>query len=123
MKRWYSHIRKDQQQQASLQSKLLGSPDSMKSIDAINNQLLSTEEREQEELFQNLTPREEKEDFMESLDQYLMAQSKKFIKYRLNIFLLNKVIPLQKLHNIGCAQNLALVLRDQIYTKTSKERS
>lgn len=95
----------------------------MKSIDAINNQLLSTEEREHEELFQNLTPREEKEDFMETLDQYLMAQSKKFIKYRLNIFLLNKVIPLQKLHYIGCAQNLALVLRDQIYTKTSEERN
>ena len=38
-------------------------------------------------LFGNLTPR----DRMEALDRYLMGLSKRFMKYRLNVFLLNRV--------------------------------
>ena len=38
-------------------------------------------------LFGNLTPR----DKMQALDRYLMGLSKRFMKYRLNVFLLNRV--------------------------------
>jgi hypothetical protein len=38
-------------------------------------------------LFGNLTPRDQ----YEALDRYLMGLSKRFMKYRLNVFLLNRV--------------------------------
>lgn len=37
------------------------------------------------------SPREDRDGFGEIIDQYLMGLSKKFMKYRLNIFLLNRV--------------------------------
>ena len=57
-------------------------------------------------LFGNLTPR----DKMEALDRYLMGLSKRFMKYRLNVFLLNRVRDIPQEH-IGCPQDSALVLR------------
>ena len=46
------------------------------------------EDDEQDMLFGDLTPRGVKGD---DLDQYLMGLSKRFMKYRLNVFLLNRV--------------------------------
>ena len=48
----------------------------------------------------------------ETIDEYLMAQSKRFMKYRLNVFLLHRVSLNISNCTIGCPQNLALVLRD-----------
>jgi len=54
----------------------------------------------------------------EKIDEYLMAQSKRFMKYRLNVFLLHRVSLYIINCTKGCPQNLALVLRDSPHKGT-----
>ena len=54
----------------------------------------------------------------DKIDEYLMAQSKRFMKYRLNVFLLHRVSLYIINCTIGCPQNLALVLRDSPHKGT-----
>lgn len=49
--------------------------------------VVECDDEEEDLLFGNLTPR----DKLEALDRYLMGLSKRFMKYRLNVFLLNRV--------------------------------
>lgn len=49
--------------------------------------VVECDEDDEDLLFGNLTPR----DRTEALDRYLMGLSKRFMKYRLNVFLLNRV--------------------------------
>ena len=61
----------------------------------------------------------ESEDWQgEKIDEYLMAQSKRFMKYRLNVFLLHRVSLYISNCTTGCPKNLALVLRDPPYQST-----
>jgi hypothetical protein len=46
---------------------------------------------EDEEIFAQLSPRVDPEWHGEKIDEYLMSLSKRFMKFKLNIFLLNKV--------------------------------
>jgi len=50
------------------------------------------EQEEEEDLFGDLTPRKDTPDVSNNaIDHYLMSLTKNFMKYRLNIFLLNRV--------------------------------
>ena len=86
MKRWHSVVQKatEEVQARSLLKMVQDENDDENKIDVVEYD----EDDEQDVLFGDLTPRGGKGD---DLDQYLIGLSKKFMKYRLNVFLLNRV--------------------------------
>ena len=76
--------------------------------DADKLDVVEVDDDDEDLLFGNITPRDQQE----ALDRYLMGLSKRFMKYRLNIFLLNRVRHLSLKANAGCSEDPALVLLD-----------